>query len=341
MVALKTREISGFLTQPDEKYPIILVYGPNSGLMSERVDGLIQKFNIDKNDSFSYQRFEANDLVGEKTLLVEEAHSISMFGGGMRLIHVRGSSAAVTAAVNAVLLSPPVENRIIIEAGDLPKTHGLRKAIEKSQSAAAIPCYADDEKTLAPLVDETVKRQSLSINNDARNMILHLIGNERALIKSELEKLTLSCHGQEQISLEDIQANLMDASSASVDEIVDTILKAQHKSLLTSITRYFNNGGETTPLVLGLSRGFSTLANIVEKGEQIGIDQAVERSRPPIFFKRKSIFKMAARHFNNQKIAEILAIISKLEKVQRIYPATAQNQITRGCLEIIQVARRK
>ena len=41
MVALRGREIDAFLARPDAGRPIILLYGPDAGLVRERADALI------------------------------------------------------------------------------------------------------------------------------------------------------------------------------------------------------------------------------------------------------------------------------------------------------------
>ncbi|MBC7051877.1 DNA polymerase III subunit delta, partial [Salmonella enterica subsp. enterica serovar Enteritidis] len=41
MVALRGREIDAFLARPDAGRPIILLYGPDPGLVRERADALI------------------------------------------------------------------------------------------------------------------------------------------------------------------------------------------------------------------------------------------------------------------------------------------------------------
>ena len=41
MVALRGREIDAFLARPDPGRPIVLLYGPDAGLVRERADALL------------------------------------------------------------------------------------------------------------------------------------------------------------------------------------------------------------------------------------------------------------------------------------------------------------
>ena len=42
MVALKTSDIESFVARPDPSRAIVLVFGPDAGLVSERVDAIIR-----------------------------------------------------------------------------------------------------------------------------------------------------------------------------------------------------------------------------------------------------------------------------------------------------------
>ena len=81
MVALKSSEIDSFIARPDARRPIVLVFGPDAGLVSERVNALIKASVDDVNDPFALARLESDDLAAEPSRLVEEAQTIPLFGG--------------------------------------------------------------------------------------------------------------------------------------------------------------------------------------------------------------------------------------------------------------------
>src|ERR1700754_2565549 len=91
MVALRGRDIDAFLNKPDPGRPIILLYGPDAGLVRERADALVASAVDDPTDPFSYVRMDGDELSAEPSRLVEEAMTIPMFGG-RRAIRVRAGS---------------------------------------------------------------------------------------------------------------------------------------------------------------------------------------------------------------------------------------------------------
>ena len=78
MVALKSSETERFLARPDPARPIVLVFGPDAGLVRERVEALIHGAVDDPKDPFQLARIEGDDLSGNPGRLVEEANTIPL-----------------------------------------------------------------------------------------------------------------------------------------------------------------------------------------------------------------------------------------------------------------------
>jgi DNA polymerase-3 subunit delta len=91
MVALRGRDIDSYLAKPDPARPIVLLYGPDAGLVRERADALIASAVDDVNDPFSMVRLDGDDLAAEPSRLVDEAMTVPLFGG-RRAIRVRAGS---------------------------------------------------------------------------------------------------------------------------------------------------------------------------------------------------------------------------------------------------------
>src|SRR4029453_15761473 len=65
MVALRGKDIDAFLIRPDPGRPIILLYGPDAGLVRERADALMASAVDDPNDPFSLVRLDGDELAAE------------------------------------------------------------------------------------------------------------------------------------------------------------------------------------------------------------------------------------------------------------------------------------
>src|SRR5260370_36961631 len=62
VVALRGKEIDAFLARPDPGRPIILLYGPDAGLVRERADPLLASAGDDPNDPFSLVKLDGAGL---------------------------------------------------------------------------------------------------------------------------------------------------------------------------------------------------------------------------------------------------------------------------------------
>ena len=130
-----------FVARPNPERPIVLVCGPDAGLVHERAEKIINASVDDPNDPFALVRIEGDALASEPSRLVEEAHTVPLFGG-RRAVWVKAGSRNFAAAVEALVAAPPTDCRIVIEAGDLRRTAPLRAICEKAKSRrrAALLC---------------------------------------------------------------------------------------------------------------------------------------------------------------------------------------------------------
>src|SRR5262249_61783172 len=101
---------------------------------------------------------------------------------------VRAGGRNIASAVEPVINAPSSECRVIIEAGNLSKSAPLRAVCEKSKVAATLPCYADNERALAQLVDEEMRAANLTIAADPRAALLDLIGGDRLASRNHVRK---------------------------------------------------------------------------------------------------------------------------------------------------------
>src|SRR3569833_517251 len=220
MTALKAADIDRFVAKPDPGQPIVLVYGPDAGLVRERVDALVKASVDDVSDPFAFVRFECDELSGNPARLVEEAHTVPLCGG-RRAALVRAGSRNIAGAVDMGFAAPSRECRIIIEAGDLKKSSPLRAACEKAKVAAALPCYADNAAAVARLVDDEMREAGLAIAPDARALLVSLLGGDRMASRNEVRKLALYGRGQERVEVADVMAVVAEASAVALDGVLD------------------------------------------------------------------------------------------------------------------------
>jgi DNA polymerase-3 subunit delta len=288
MVQIRPAETERFLAKPDPKIRLVLLYGPDDGLVAERAQNFVRKVLGDSADPFALVRLESNEVADDPGKLSDEAHSVPLFGG-TRAIHLRISgNRNINPSIEAVLDNPPSDAWVVVSAGELRKDAPLRRLCENHAGAAAIPCYVDSARDLDRMIDEELAAGGLSIAADARALLHTLIGSDRLASRAEVRKLCLYAMGAGTIGIDDIRAAVGDASAFDVDEAVDALLLGEvgefdraWRRLLAANTAGFVVGGAILRQLTFLHRARADY----ESGTPV--KTIVARARPPIFFQRQ------------------------------------------------------
>lgn len=312
MASLKNTEVDRWIAKPDGRFRVLLVFGPDAGLVSERADILSAKTGVDLSDPFSTIRLNADDVAEDKSRLLDEAFTVGMFGGE-RLIRISGQTRRnLVDAVKPVLQTQLQDVWIIIEAGDLKPKTGLRGAVEKSPNAMAIPCYQDDGQMLAQLVREELTDKGFTIERDLVVFLLSFLGGDRMASRNELRKLALYAHGETEITKEHITAIVGDASNIDLNDVIDAVASADMPRFENNLERVLMEGLSPDILLLQTMRHFQMLHELRGKMDSHGLSASavVDGARPPIFYKRKT---MITRCLSALKLDVIEKILKRLE----------------------------
>jgi DNA polymerase III subunit delta len=338
MVALKTADIDRFLARPDPARPVVLVFGPDLGLVSERVNALIKMSVDDVNDPFSLVRLEAEELSANPARLVEEAQTIPLFGV-RRAVWAKAGSRNIAPAVEAVLALPSSECRVVIEAGDLRRNAPLRVVCERAKNAAALPCYADTERDLARLIDNEMREAGLALKPEARAMLIPLLGGDRAASRNELRKLALYARGGGEVDVDDVTAVVSDASALALDELIDTAFAGRPAELEAQLAKVRAAGSPVGSIFFAAQRQLAQLHRwrmAIESGAPLSIDSV----QPPLHFRRKTLVEATLKQWNAARLLAAMSELADAVLASRKTPALADTIAERALLSLATRARR-
>ena len=279
-----------FAAAPPDDIRGILVYGPDLGLVRERAEAAAKAVAGSLSDPFNVAEFTPAALRDEPSRLTDEACALSMMGG-RRVVRLREATDAVAAAA-ADALNAGGDALVIVEAGDLNPRSKLRALFEKTDGAAAIPCYMDEGAGLDDLVRKSLADAGLSADAGVVSWIAAHLGSDRMVSRMELEKLTLYAAGQAEISLEDAQAVIGDAAAVTLDDVVFAAAGGNLKGLTVALARARFEGVAAVAILRAASRHLSRLEEAVTAmAGGAGPDQAMKGLRPPVFFKQQTGFR--------------------------------------------------
>ncbi|MBB5700483.1 DNA polymerase-3 subunit delta [Ochrobactrum daejeonense] len=339
MAQKKAHEVDGFLARPTSSFPVVLLYGPDKGLVSERARRYAKASKLPLDDPFAVIRMEADEIEADPAKLADEARTISMFGG-QRLIWIKNAAGQkkLAEAIKLLATEPPQETLILVEAGDLKKGAGLRSAIENAPAGMALPCYADDARGMDGVIDDILAEWKMQITLDGRQLLRSSLGGDRLATRGELEKLCLYARGKERIDIDDVREAVGDVAGLSTDEVIDAVLSGDLPRFEVAFDRVVKSGTAPFLLLNTAMRQFQQVQNLrhIADSERKSASVVVAAARPPIFFNRKKLIENAVSHWTGDSLARVM------ERLQRAVLESRQNAslaipIIRQCLLAISV----
>ncbi len=310
MAQKKAYEVDSWLARPDPGVSIVLLYGPDRGLVAERARAFAGKTGLPLDDPFSVVRLEGSEIDREEGRLLDEARTVSMFSE-RRLLWLRNAGTQKHLADDVKLLAaePPRDAIVLIEAGDLKKGAGLRTVVEGAKCAMALPCYGDEGRDIDAVLDDELRKAGMTMTLEARQALRGNLGGDRLASRGEIEKLLLYAHGVREITLDDVMALTGDVSGRSLDDAIDALLEGRIGAFDTIFTRYCQDAGGQAFLVLAAAlrqfQAVQAMRAAVEAGRQNAAG-VVAAQRPPIFYARRKLMEKAVEQWNTGALARVL-----------------------------------
>jgi DNA polymerase-3 subunit delta len=338
MTAIKPADVDGFVARPDSARPVVLVFGPDAGLVSERVNAIVKASVDDANDPFALARLDGEVVAAEPTRLLDEALTMPLFGG-RRAVWVKAGGRNIAPAVEALLGAPLAQCRVVIEAGDLRRNAPLRALCERAKNAAALPCYADSEKDRARLIDDEMRAAGLTLAPDARALLIPLLGGDRAASRNEIRKLALYARGRGQVGVEDIAAVVSDASALALEDIVDAAFAGRPAEVEAQLAKARTAGTSAGSLMFNAQRQLAQLHKwriAIEDGAPFSLDAV----QPPLHFRRKVLVAAALKAWSVARLTAAMAELADAVLESRRRPGLADTVAERALLAIATQGRR-
>lgn len=351
MVALKPREIEGFLSAPGGETALALVYGPEQGLVRERAERLAKAVAEDLTDPWrvvSLSEQEASD----PGRLLDEAQAQS-FLGGRRVVRVRGSGAGLSGQVQNLLDglkagTVHTGGLVIIEAGDLKKSSALRKAAEKAAEAVAIACYPETARDTLAAIRRQCADDGLTLDNEAAELLVVALGDDRGLMRREVEKLILykgvggaRAPGDDRITPEDVRACLAVVPQEDSFGIAALTFSGHVKGLSAALAEAEASGTSVISLLRAAQGRLTRLmpaAKAIARGESA--EGAVRAIRPPVHFREADAVKRELTRWPVSKLEDAARTLFEAEAACKTTGIPDQSLAERTLLGLCREAKR-
>ncbi|MDR3439593.1 DNA polymerase III subunit delta [Telmatospirillum sp.] len=343
---LTGNRIEGFIKAPDAAIHLVLIYGPDTGLIKERLDRLTRGICPDLGDPFRIADLTVASLKDDPARLTDEAAAISMIGG-RRVVRLHDAGDGIASVVQSFLEHPQGDALVLLEAGELGPRSTLRKLVEGASNAAALPCYADEGGGLEAVIIESLRANGLSAEPDAIAWLAEHLGGDRLLTRSELEKLALYMgtgrpDAETRVHLADAVACIGDTAALSLDDLVMACAGGSHAMAQRSLDRLFREGIPPVVVLRSLQRHFLRLhlaAGAMASGKSP--EQALATLKPPPHFRVADQMRGQIVRWPLERISTALDLLLTAELDCKTTGMPAEEICSRTVMQLAHAAGRK
>jgi len=297
---LDARRLAGFLRDPGA-CRVVLLHGEDAGLARERAEALVRV--VAGGDAFRIVDIPREAAAKDAGLLAAEAATPALTGG-RRVVRVRDATDALANAAKAAL-DGPGPGLVVLEAGQLQGNKGLRAALERAgEAAAVIACWPERGAELEASIAAILRELGLDPDPAACQFLAGRLGEDRMLLRRELEKLALYVGAGNRVTEQDALACIAEGSALDLDA---ALLAATAGDVVTAdraLDAAFAEGAAAVQVVRAALRHVQRLhqaALAMTRGASAA--DALGALRPPVFFQSRPAYERALRAWTAEALA--------------------------------------
>lgn len=309
------RQINDFLNRPDENLRVILVYGPDQGLVRERAEIISKTIVADINDPFNAAHLTGSIIEEDPSRFFDEVNAQSLMGG-TRLIRITGAGNKISVHLKDWLkTNPPRSAVVVVEGGALGPRDSLRKTCEEADNAGALPCYIPDEKDNIQFIRGLITDAGKNIESDAVQWLGQNLNGDRSITRQEINKLCIYAGDNSLITLHDAREACGDANNQSIDSLIEATFNNDPLQATATFRKLMDNGTQLIVILRSLQnhlrRVHMAKINIEENG--LDVETAMKKLHPPVFYKQEPQFRRQLNRFSGAYLRRLLGRLAELE----------------------------
>ncbi|GGN96917.1 DNA polymerase III subunit delta [Saccharibacillus kuerlensis] len=300
--------------------PLYLCYGTEKYRMKEFVAMLENELIPEDQKSFAVAHYDLAETPIE--LVVEEAET-APFLAERKLIVVRDStlfmagkeSTKVEHRVEKLLeyLGNPADYSVLVFLAYAEKLDERKKLVKSFKaSASVIPFTPMGEGELSGWVTKQFGKSSVTLSQDAADMLLKRAGTSLGTLSAEIEKLSLFAGAGGSVSADDVEKLVAIGTEQSVFVLIEHIANLKLQQALNIFYDLLKQREEPIKIVSLIARQFRIMLQVKEMSGQNYSQQQIagQLGLHPYAVK---IASEQARRFETARLRRILASIAKLD----------------------------
>ena len=310
---IKAYELKGLVEK--KKYAAYLVYGQNKGLVREKSQIIIDTY---KDDQTEIIKFENDELISEPEKLTNEFNTFSLTAE-KKILHILNTKDNLMETIANTVTDLGSKNLIVFETSELTPRSKLRKFFEKEKHLGVLPCYFDTERDVQELIENSFKKENITISRDIVLLITKHLGNERHIIKNELEKIILYLKDKKEFKTEDILKCFCQNENFDFDDLNYNLCDGNVVKLDKIINQLYLEGINPIALLRSVGRHFQKILFVNQKIDSgMNLNESLVQLKPPIFFLYINQFKNQVTKWKSNLCYKAIERIMETEELCKL-----------------------
>lgn len=309
---------------------LFLFYGENLGLQQD----LKKKIRNNNKDKLLLN-FSQEEILKNEDQFFNEVINISLFED-KKVYFINQANDKILKIIEDIETKIS-EQSIFLFSDILDKRSKLRNYFEKSKNAGIVPCYADNQISIKKIVMDKLKGFN-GLSPENINMIIENCNLDRIKLNNELSKIITyfdnkNLETEKLIALLNIDIN--DDFNLLKDEALNGNKLRTNKLIGVSVLEEQKN----FYYINLINQRLHKLAEIIVLAKNNTFEMALDKIKPPIFWKEKANFLYQAKKWNLIKIKKILNKSYDLEIKVKSDPTIKKNVLIKKLIvDICEVA---
>lgn len=283
---------------------LLLFYGENLGLRND-----FKRILKIKNHDSEKLIFNQEDILKDDNLFYSEINNISLFEKEKVFFinHVNDK------ILNIIIELEAKENthKFYFFSEILDKKSKVRNYFEKSQIYNAIPCYSDNELSLKKIILNRLEGfKGLTTYNI--NLIIENCNLNRDTLNNELNKI-LSYFEDKNLITEKLEKLLDIRINDNFNNLKDQALSGSKTNTNKLLSDTIIDTEKNIYYLALINLRLNKLSEAIKNSKKTNLEDAINKLKPPIFWKDKTAFMFQVKRWNNSKIKLILVKTYNLE----------------------------
>ena len=281
----------------------VLFYGENLGLKNEfkkKIKSIEKEIII--------IRLNQDEIVKNKDNFFNELLNLSLFEKKKYFL-IENTNDKILPLIEEII--PKLDQqKVFLFSEILDKKSKLRNFFEKSKDGAIVPCYPDNEISLKKIIQDKLIG-FVGLNTENINLILESCNLDRSKLYNDLDKIVV-LFKDKKIDIEDLSKLLNQRVNEDFDLIKDAALSGKKNVTNKLLSDTIIEEEKTLFYINNINNRLNRIKDILSNNDK-SLEKAIERVKPPIFWKDKPNFLIQAKKWNLKKISNILQTTFDLE----------------------------